>query len=273
MRVAFNRCGFTLIEISVVLVIIGLLAGSILVGRDLIHEAELRAQIVQLQEFELASQAFKLKYDCIAGDCANGSDLFPAITENGNGNGLIENNIFHCYDLEPALYGYAQWSNSPEYRNFFVALSESGMIKYGLDATRQIGKGLPALKLNNNATFFAGDTSSFECNFNTRQPLLDEHKVGNNALWMVACDYMVTTNDDLRAWDDNGCGIFRGADLYAIDNKMDDGKPLSGRFYGFSPIWTDPAWGASLCLTGSTGSETYDVQATVRTCQATYVIN
>ena len=41
-----KESGFTLIEISIVLVIIGLIAGSILVGRDLINAAAIRAQVI-----------------------------------------------------------------------------------------------------------------------------------------------------------------------------------------------------------------------------------
>ncbi len=39
------RAGFTLIEMSIVLVIIGLIVGGVLVGQDLIRAAEVRAQI------------------------------------------------------------------------------------------------------------------------------------------------------------------------------------------------------------------------------------
>ena len=39
--------GFTLIELSIVLVIIGLIIGGVLVGRDMIHAAQIRATISQ----------------------------------------------------------------------------------------------------------------------------------------------------------------------------------------------------------------------------------
>jgi len=83
------RAGFTLLELSIVLVIIGLIIGAILVGKDLIKAAELRAFVSQIEKYNTAFATFKLKYDCVAGDCANTTDYFPSLI-NGDGNGLID---------------------------------------------------------------------------------------------------------------------------------------------------------------------------------------
>lgn len=77
--------GFTLIELSIVLVIIGLIVGGVLVGRDLINAASVRKQITQLQEYTTAAGAFKVKYNCIPGDCINATS-FGISGTNGNGN-------------------------------------------------------------------------------------------------------------------------------------------------------------------------------------------
>jgi prepilin-type N-terminal cleavage/methylation domain-containing protein len=47
--------GFTLIEMAVVLVIIGLIVGGVLVGQDLIRSAGERAQITQIEKFNQAA--------------------------------------------------------------------------------------------------------------------------------------------------------------------------------------------------------------------------
>lgn len=65
---ANSHKGFTLIELSIVLVIIGLIVGGILVGRDLITNAGIRAQIAQIQSFSTAAQTFKIKYGTWPGD-------------------------------------------------------------------------------------------------------------------------------------------------------------------------------------------------------------
>lgn len=56
-----RNAAFTLIELSIVLVIIGLLVGGVLVGRDLIKSAEIRSQISQLQQYQAAINTFKAK--------------------------------------------------------------------------------------------------------------------------------------------------------------------------------------------------------------------
>lgn len=96
--------GFTLIELSIVLVIIGLVVGGVLVGREMIRSAELRSVISELENFKAATMAFKGKYAALPGDMSNaeqfwGSDSncpstaanqLPKIaTCNGDGNGLI----------------------------------------------------------------------------------------------------------------------------------------------------------------------------------------
>jgi prepilin-type N-terminal cleavage/methylation domain-containing protein len=64
-----RQSGFTLIELSIVMVIIGLIIGGILVGQDMIRTATIRAQIAQIEQFNTAANAFKSKYDCLPGDC------------------------------------------------------------------------------------------------------------------------------------------------------------------------------------------------------------
>jgi len=57
-----EHSGFTLIELSIVLVIIGLIVGGVLVGRDLISAASVRAQITQIEKYQQAVNAFRDKY-------------------------------------------------------------------------------------------------------------------------------------------------------------------------------------------------------------------
>jgi prepilin-type N-terminal cleavage/methylation domain-containing protein len=57
--------GFTLIELSIVLVIIGLIVGGVLVGRDLIAAAQMRSLITQIEKYNTAVNTFRTKYDNI----------------------------------------------------------------------------------------------------------------------------------------------------------------------------------------------------------------
>jgi prepilin-type N-terminal cleavage/methylation domain-containing protein len=74
MKTTLNK-GFTLIEMSIVMLILALLTGGIFVGKDLIHSSEVRATITQVEMFNLAYNTFQLKYNCWPGDCNNASEL------------------------------------------------------------------------------------------------------------------------------------------------------------------------------------------------------
>ncbi len=60
--------GFSLVELSIVLVILGLLVGGILAGQSLIRASELRAVGTEYQRWLTAGNAFRDKYFAIPGD-------------------------------------------------------------------------------------------------------------------------------------------------------------------------------------------------------------
>jgi prepilin-type N-terminal cleavage/methylation domain-containing protein len=74
MKPALNK-GFTLIEMSIVMLVLALLAGSILVGKDLIHASEIRATVRQIDALSVAYNTFRLKFDCLPGDCSNATSF------------------------------------------------------------------------------------------------------------------------------------------------------------------------------------------------------
>lgn len=91
-----RKQGFTLIELSIVLVIIGLIVGGVLVGRDLISAAAVRAQISQIEKYNQAVNTFRGKYGYLPGDIPDpdaskfGFVARVASAGEGDGNGLIE---------------------------------------------------------------------------------------------------------------------------------------------------------------------------------------
>ena len=68
MKNSHKNNGFTLVELSIALVIIGLLVGGILVGRDLIESARIRTQVRQIEQLNTAANTFKNKYGSLPGD-------------------------------------------------------------------------------------------------------------------------------------------------------------------------------------------------------------
>ncbi len=83
--------GFTLIEIAIVLVIIGLLLGGILRAAELITSARVRALISQQDSIKTAYYGFDERFRALPGDYSRATLTIRGATQNGNGNGMIEN--------------------------------------------------------------------------------------------------------------------------------------------------------------------------------------
>ncbi len=86
---AREQAGFTLIEIAIVLVIIGLLLGGVLKGQELINTARVRALDNNINGITSAWFSFSDRYRAFPGDYAQASVNLPNITHNGDGNGLV----------------------------------------------------------------------------------------------------------------------------------------------------------------------------------------
>ena len=71
-----HNSAFTLIELAIVIVIIGLIVGGVLGANSLIETAKKQKIISQLREFKTAINAFYLEYDAIPGDLPNSTDYF-----------------------------------------------------------------------------------------------------------------------------------------------------------------------------------------------------
>lgn len=80
--------GFTLIEMSVVIVIVGLLLGAVVIGRGYIKNGELNAIITESRYYINAFGQFREKYNAPPGDMANASQFWSGAI-NGDGNGRI----------------------------------------------------------------------------------------------------------------------------------------------------------------------------------------
>ncbi|MBN2865039.1 MAG: prepilin-type N-terminal cleavage/methylation domain-containing protein [Thiotrichales bacterium] len=63
-----KQSGFTLVELSIVLVITGLLLGGIMKGQSLIENAQIRSDIKKLKEFRVISMLYKDKFSSLPGE-------------------------------------------------------------------------------------------------------------------------------------------------------------------------------------------------------------
>jgi prepilin-type N-terminal cleavage/methylation domain-containing protein len=237
---AYNRCGgFTLIELSIVLVIIGLIVGGILVGQNLINAATIRAQITQIEKYNTAANTFREKYGYLPGDITQqavtqfgftASPLRNGTPGSGDGNGELDGNEWAT--------GFA-WSESGENLFFWVDLSTNSHLIEGGFNSLYLQYGFPG--------------STEQCTSNSAcSAYFPYAKIGNGAFVYVYSGYAANCNQ----WgcngatgigpnffgvsiinSDEGTNVANGplpapaltvAQAYAIDTKVDDGLPTTG---------------------------------------------
>lgn len=106
--------GFTLVEMAIVLVIIGLLLGGILKGAELITSARVRNIADQNSGVQAAYYGFIDRYRQLPGDWGqtNAAQAIPGVTTGGNGSGRLDGS-------NPWVEGLALWEH----------LSKSGFIQ------------------------------------------------------------------------------------------------------------------------------------------------
>lgn len=111
--------GFTLIEIAIVLVIIGLLLGGVLKGQELINTARVRALNNTVDGITAAWFSFQDRYRAFPGDYTQADVNLPGLPTNGDGNGLV---------------GIDAGGDSPEERAMvWMHLQAAGYITGGFD--------------------------------------------------------------------------------------------------------------------------------------------
>ncbi|MCE2927604.1 MAG: prepilin-type N-terminal cleavage/methylation domain-containing protein [Rickettsiales bacterium] len=217
---ASNKDGFTLIELSIVLVITGLLAAGVLIGRDLIRASELRRDIAEIDKLSAAVNTFRVKYGCLPGDCGSVQSFFPEAFA-GDGNSRIVN-IDDVGGVLTESSGLPHLDREPAY--FMDHLARAQMIaSTPFDATLPedafaIGKGIYPLRSTNVSGVAA-------------QCLYDDLSFSK-----VGCHYYVLGVSKSEAADalDTLRSPYDGKEARSIDEKIDDGKPLTGIVVGLT---------------------------------------
>lgn len=235
--------GFTLVEISIVLVIIGMLIGGILVAQDLVHAAELRATVSQFEAFDAGVTTFRLKFNSLPGDMPNASDFGFDPTSNGNGDGYVG----LCNSSPGCIWSVGnQTALEHEHIDFWYQLSFANVLRDHLVSYAMagppspLGVVSPRVKITSSGSMTSGWGILSEAMYSISA---GSGRVPAHSFVLGGGDARVTIVT---------AGVFVPADMWAIDSKIDDGLPLAGKVRGWRTITTD-------CV--GTGQNTLDLPA------------
>ncbi len=87
-----NEAGFTLVELAVVMVIIGLLIGGILKGQEMIANAQVTSTIAQTKALDAATGTFRDIYAAFPGDMAAADTRLAGVAAANSGDGNLQLN-------------------------------------------------------------------------------------------------------------------------------------------------------------------------------------
>ena len=196
--------GFTLIEIAIVLVIIGLLLGGVLQGQQLIENSRVKSATNDINGIAAAAFSYQDRYGRMPGDDAAGAADASALILRGGAWTGIPATAFGSSDGVLDALAADTFKGTGEGAFFFTHLRAAGFIT-GNPATN-IG---PAVLPSNPFGGLIGITGE---------------AIDGNMNGTKICMSNVT----------GSAGI-------ALDTQLDDGKPNSGRFRAFVPVAGDPA--------------------------------
>ena len=109
-----SQGGFTLVEIAIVLVIIGLLLGGVLKGQELITQAKIRNVANDLNGMSAAVYGYQDRYRKFPGDDNEAKGRWPT-TDPGDGNGAVgalnPAGVFDCAGADNGLENCLFWQH------------------------------------------------------------------------------------------------------------------------------------------------------------------
>ena len=234
-----KKNGFSLVELSIVLVILGLLAGGVLSGQSLIRAAELRSVTTEFERYSAAIYSFQDKYFALPGDMNNATNFWgraeavadcvsnASVAVSTNGKGTCDGN--GDGQVTPATGGGVYG----EPFGFWKQLANAGLIEGSYN-----GK--------------AGPGGRFDAQPGTNSPKSRVSNAAWESRWLSDATSADYSGDDAvyamhygnifligaKAKDSGPAGpIFKPEEAWNIDTKIDDGKPAQGHL--IARWWND----------------------------------
>ena len=219
------QSGFSLVELSIVLVILGLLTGGILGGQALIRAAELRAVTTEYSRWVTATQTFRDKYFALPGDMRNATQFWGRM----NGNADCVTNSSASVLATGACDGNADGRNDAaaavgqvgEFAQYWRHLALAGLIEGTFSGVAgpanvqdcPLGSSCPRSKLSNagwgmSQSFnYPGDSAAYAMDY------------GNQLVFGASSLLPLGP-------------VLRPEEAWNIDTKLDDGRPAQGKVIG-----------------------------------------
>lgn len=199
--------GFTLIEMSIVLVVIGLIVGGVLAGKELIHSAILRKQVTQIEQYNTAVTTFFGKYNTFPGDLSPADAVAFGFANRSGARGHGDENGV----LEPCNTAPLNFSALPigcETLLFWGDLSKAQLISDNLSANTDTDMNTTSIAQSLNYT----PTAKIE-----KMPVYVTTSPSNQNVYVVSNWFPANSGSAIDPFD-----------AFILDTKMDDGIPLSG---------------------------------------------
>ncbi len=263
-----EELGFTIIELSIVFVLIALLISGVLAARSMIEATRVRIVIADLSHYDVAIDNFQTRYNQMPGDAGAFSS--------GNNNGLIEDEnsssspglgaefsgeVAHFWvDLEQSganintsavVHSNQQFASAHDLDNLAPASNRSFTpVVTGPLKIKGAVVNVPSFKLG-------GDNVGIIAT-NDNQPSDQPTSVrarGLNGAYIIG-DVSAISDGNLSIGPANIKDVFTTEQMLALDSKMDDGKPDTGLVLAFSQAGT--------CISASV----YDLSKTDPACSA-----
>lgn len=216
-----------MVELSIVLVILGLLVGGVLSGQALIHASELRSVSTEIEAHRTALYAFRNKYMALPGDMPNAVRFWGA-----QAGGITDGPVPACSNLDhndPAAgtptcngTGDGNIAGFERYRAW-QHLANAGLIKgtyTGVPSaigSFDAGWNTPESRFKSNRAHALNSWGHIDSSSTSMYP--GSYGLGFQILWA----------------DETGSATaqtFTPEDQWNIDVKSDDGKPATGRIRG-----------------------------------------
>jgi len=272
-----KKSAFSLIELSIVLIIIGLLIAGVTGGASLIKSSELRAAISEARGYAVAVNGFFAQYNALPGDytVAIAGSSFAGSTNGGNSKIQYIASDASAYNSE-SVVAWNQLINTG-------TIDSTLTLSYTAITTAQlVGTHMPASKIK-----FAGWHFDYRNNVGAQNDYTSATGTTEGTAAVAANQNVVvltpattlgatTTSSPTLvngavnlAYTTSGVGALTGPDALSIDTKVDDGFANAGRVRGLNPGTT------SGCYTlNATSNANYVVSnGTTKTCNLTFQVD